>query len=514
MGQRERRVRKLWRRVLKRSPRSSILLGGALALALTGACSLHSLDYLDAGSARGGGSGSASGGGGSGSTGAVGGTSVVGGTSAVAGAGQLGGSTSSQGGASSGSGGMSTAGAAGAEPDPANCTDGRATGDETDKDCGGRHCQPCDTGGKCVTGTDCQSAICTNQVCQAPTCTDLALNGKETDLNCGGGCPGCPQGGHCTVDADCVTSTCEAGLCESATCADGVLKVGCPLLVDNTPYSLSPGHALSKCIDDDKRSVADGTGMILYTCNTEINQTFWAVERASGYFALRGALSGKCLQLRGGSLDAGTAIEQSTCDYSEKQLWKPSIVDSSLMQLTSKLSGLALDVAGDNVEKNTQPIVESEADGSADTHWRVVKRTSAAYLALSPNGDNGLRIRHDAALTTLTDDDDATAHWKVVPGLYDPSMVSFQSRSDPGRYLRHALFRLWTDSNDGSDQFKQDATFRYASPLAGSSSLSKSFESINYPGRYWLRDGDTIILAPLEDTSVYKYNATWWFAGR
>jgi len=423
------------------------------------------------------------------------------------------GGTSSQG-ASAGLGGTNEAGAAGMGPEAPNCEDGLVTGDETDKDCGGRTCQPCLSGARCVTGTDCQSAICTNQVCQPPTCTDLALNGKESDLNCGGDCPPCPQGGHCFTDADCVTSTCESGICESATCDDGVLKVGCPILVDNTAYELSPGHALSKCIDDDKRSVTDGTAMILYTCKSEINQTFWAVERASGYFALRSALSGKCLQLRGGSLEVGTVIEQATCDYSEKQLWKPSIVDGSLMQLTSKLSGLALDVAGSNVETNGQTIVQSEADGSADTHWHLIKRTTGAYIALSPNGDDGLRIHHDGAVTTLTAADDATAHWKVVPGLSDAAMVSFQSRSDPGRYLRHALFRLWTDSNDGSVQFMQDATFRYSNPLAGSASLSKSFESTNYPGRYWRRDGDTITLVLLEDTSAYKYDATWWISGR
>lgn len=365
-----------------------------------------------------------------------------------------------------------------------------------------------------MTGTDCQSAICTNQSCQPPTCTDLALNGNETDLNCGGGCPRCPQGRHCSADADCDSSACQSGICESAACPDGVLRVGCPLLVDSTAYALSPAHAPTRCVDDDKRSVAEGTGMILYTCKSAPNQVFWAVARGNDDFALRSAMSGKCLQPRAGSTAVGAAIEQSSCDYSEKQLWKPSIVDASSMLLTSKLSGLALDVAGNSVGSDGQAIVLGDATASADTHWHVVKSATGAYIALSANGDDALRIRHDGALTTLSDDDGPSAHWKVVPGLSTPTMISFQSRSDPGRYLRHAAYRLWTDSDDGSEQFRRDATFRFANPLVGSASLSKSFEASNVPGYYWRHAGDSITLAQLEDTSAYKYEATWWIAGR
>jgi hypothetical protein len=411
-------------------------------------------------------------------------------------------------------GGRSEGGTGALEPDAPDCHDGQATADETDDDCGGRSCEPCPAGKKCVTGTDCQSAICTNQVCQPPTCTDLALNGSETDLNCGGSCPRCSQGRHCSTDADCDSSSCRAGICESAACADGVLRVGCPLLVDSTPYVLSPGHAPTKCIDVDKRSVAEGTGLIIYTCKSAPNQVFWAVDRGNGYFALRSALSGKCLQPRAGSVAVLAVIEQASCDYSEKQLWKPSIVDASSMWLTSKLSGLALDVAGAGMGSDGEAVVLGDETTRSDTHWRVVKSTSGAYIALSANGNDALRIRHEGALTTLSDDDGPSAHWKVVPGLSAPTMISFQSRSDPGRYLRHAGYRLWTDSDDGSEQFRRDATFRYGNPLAGSSSLSKSFEASNLAGYYWRHSADSISLVPLEDTSVYKYEATWWIAGR
>ena len=71
-------------------------------------------------------------------------------------------------------------------------------------------------------------------------------------------------------------------------------------------------------------------------------------------------------------------IEQSTCDYAAEQLWKPARFDESSMQLTNKLSGLLLDVAGANVDADFQSITQGKGGSSADTTWRLQKRSSAA----------------------------------------------------------------------------------------------------------------------------------------
>lgn len=471
------------------------------ALLSCGACSLRSLDHLggDAGGDAGGGSGT---------------SGASGGTPSNTGGGGTSGSQAPIGGSES-AGSAGTPAAAGAPPEIPDCTDNERTADETDTDCGGRTCAPCDDHQRCLTGTDCASAICTNQVCQPPTCVDLAVNGNETDLNCGGTCPKCAQGQHCTVDADCMTGKCGDEACYSPACSDDVLQDGCPLLIDNTPYSLSPEHAPDKCIDDPGLSVAEGTGMVLYACKPEPHQTFWTVAREDGYFALRNALSGQCLQLRAASTEAGAVVEQATCDYSPQQLWKPERLDDQYMRLRSKLSELVLDVAGDNVASNLQPIVQGNQTARADTHWRVQKRTSGAYVALLPNADHSLHVSHDDALTTVSAaDDDESSHWRVVPGLSDPSGVSFQSRDDPGRYLRHAGFRVWTDTNDGTDLFKQDATFRYTQPLVGNAAPSHGIESTNYPGLFMLRDADVIRLAKFVDSAEYRAAATWWLSPR
>lgn len=473
-----------------------------VGLALCGACSLRSLDYLDVGAAVGNG---AAGGGLGGSVPSTAG-SANGGVSGNAGAGV------SQAGSEPG---PAEAGAGGMPPELPDCGDGQTTVDETDRDCGGRTCAPCEDEKKCVTGSDCQSAICTNQICQPPTCADLALNGTETDHNCGGGCPGCQNGQHCAVNADCASKSCQESVCVTPSCSEDVLQDGCPLLADNTPYAFSPSHSPKKCIDDENQSVAEGTAMVLYDCESALHRTFWTMAQPDGYFALRNALSGKCLHVREGSLVDGAVVEQRSCSLVPEQLWKPSRVDSTLMQLTAKHSGLVLDVAGDRVSADLQGIVQSLAGTTSDKRWHAQKRSSAAYLALSPYGDPTIRLRHGDSSVTVTNDDAASAHWKVMPGLADITAVSFQSRDEPGRYLRHAGFRVWADKNDGSTVFKKDATFRYSSPFIDSGVLSHGLESFNYPGRFMLRTSDNRVTLPqAATTDEYKSGATWWIGAR
>lgn len=492
--------------------RMVVLATMLLASGASGACSLRSLDYLSAGADEPNAGGmTAAGNGGVGAAGAAG---TSGGSASV---GAQSGATGSAGTApSAGSQAVGEAGAAGATgtPEVPDCGDLQRTVDETDIDCGGRTCDPCPADKKCITGTDCQSAICTNQVCQPPTCTDLALNGEETDLNCGGKCPACALGQHCKQDADCSSKRCTEGLCESIVCQDGVLQDSCPLIVDSTPYSLTPAHAPTRCLDDSALSVADGNHMVLWSCKPELQQTFWAIARPDGYFAFRGALSAKCLQVRGASPDAAAVVEQSTCDFAPEQLWKPSRVDATYMQLINKLSNLALDVEGSNVDANGQDIIQGEVDGSADTHWRLQKRSSAAFITLSASDDTSRRMHHEGSVVTLTADDTPSEHWKIVPGLNDPQFVSLQSRDDPGRYLRHAGYRLWCDTNDGSSQFKKDATFHFDNPLVGTNPLNKSFEASNYAAYFLRRSSDTISLVQYADDAGYKSAATWVIGAR
>jgi hypothetical protein len=105
---------------------------------------------------------------------------------------------------------------------PLSCTDQVLSDDETDVDCGGPDCVPCDSGQGCQIGSDCSSGTCEGDVCQAGQCEDGIQNGDETDADCGGSsCPSCGPGQGCSTDTDCTGLECSGTTC-LANCSDGV----------------------------------------------------------------------------------------------------------------------------------------------------------------------------------------------------------------------------------------------------------------------------------------------------
>ena len=98
---------------------------------------------------------------------------------------------------------------------PRTCSDAIVDGEETDVDCGGVVCPTrCAVGQKCKVPSDCQSKSCDDvtKVCRAPSCTDLAQNGTETDIDCGGTCTSkCGDGKGCSTGPDCTSNVCTGG---------------------------------------------------------------------------------------------------------------------------------------------------------------------------------------------------------------------------------------------------------------------------------------------------------------
>lgn len=91
------------------------------------------------------------------------------------------------------------------------CDDMQQNAEETDVDCGGIKCPACDTGKQCLNPMDCMSKVCTANACQAPNCKDMVRNGDEIDEDCGGSCGPCPDGSMCTKNADCKSEFCVSG---------------------------------------------------------------------------------------------------------------------------------------------------------------------------------------------------------------------------------------------------------------------------------------------------------------
>eukprot|EP00877_Chromochloris_zofingiensis_P011489 jgi/Chrzof1/6594/Cz19g02010.t1 len=116
--------------------------------------------------------------------------------------------------------------------DATTCKNAIRDGRETDVDCGGGGCAAkCTVGKVCATGLDCDTGICTGGKCAPkPTCTDKIKNGQETDVDCGGPtCPACTVDKMCSIDRDCDSADCiiptgsTFGKCApKPTCTDNI----------------------------------------------------------------------------------------------------------------------------------------------------------------------------------------------------------------------------------------------------------------------------------------------------
>jgi hypothetical protein len=114
-----------------------------------------------------------------------------------------------------------------------NCSNGVSDGDETSIDCGGKHCKPCGDLSTCASAADCASGNCffassTSSMGQCVSCFNNLLDGNESCVDGGGGCPNmCRKGDSCRTDADCLTGLCTGGNCTMTpenACSDGAMN--------------------------------------------------------------------------------------------------------------------------------------------------------------------------------------------------------------------------------------------------------------------------------------------------
>lgn len=113
---------------------------------------------------------------------------------------------------------------------PSTCSNNAKDINETDVDCGGL-CDPCASNKICQKNSDCSSNLCSSaKKCIAPTCTDgIKTVGFETDIDCGGNCTAkCSNGKSCIRDIDCSSGSCQNNICQTASsgaCSDGKISL-------------------------------------------------------------------------------------------------------------------------------------------------------------------------------------------------------------------------------------------------------------------------------------------------
>jgi len=86
--------------------------------------------------------------------------------------------------------------------------------------------------------------------------------------------------------------------------------------------------------------------------------------------------------------------------------------------------------------------------------------------------------------------------------------ISIESFISPGTFMRHRDFLLYTEKSDGSEIFKDDASFKIVNGLSGVFK-SVSFESSNYPGYFIRHENGRCRISRNDNTQLFFDDASW-----
>ncbi|MGY2051189.1 AbfB domain-containing protein [Methylobacterium sp. JK268] len=104
------------------------------------------------------------------------------------------------------------------------------------------------------------------------------------------------------------------------------------------------------------------------------------------------------------------------------------------------------------------------------------------------------------------------ASFRLVAGLAGQG-VSFASSTASGQYLRHQNFQVWQQTNDNSDYFKKDATFKQIGSLTGNCGCNtgtcSSYEAINWPGYYLRHRNFQFYITQSDGSDLFKQDASF-----
>jgi non-reducing end alpha-L-arabinofuranosidase len=146
--------------------------------------------------------------------------------------------------------------------------------------------------------------------------------------------------------------------------------------------------------------------------------------------------------------------------------------------------GFPTDSADNAVQSN---IVAADYGASAGLSGTLTPGSEISLQATTPccTGDYVRNLNGTAVIAPITsrspEQDKGDSTWIVRRGLADNSCVSFESRNNPGDFLRQQNLALHMQPFDGSVLNRSDATF---CPQPGKDGKGNSFQSGNYPTKY------------------------------
>ncbi|KAI1840777.1 hypothetical protein JX265_012938 [Neoarthrinium moseri] len=170
-------------------------------------------------------------------------------------------------------------------------------------------------------------------------------------------------------------------------------------------------------------------------------------------------------------------------------------------------SGYPSDATENSVQAD---IVAAKYAVGSQTSGPALTVGSSVSLRATTSGFNTRYIAHSGSTVNTQEVSSSSstalkqqASWTVRAGLANSACVSFESKDTAGSYLRHYDFTLQLNSNDGSKQFREDATF---CPQAGLNGQGNSLQSWSYPTRYFRHYSNVVHAA--SNGGVHTFDAT------
>ncbi len=96
----------------------------------------------------------------------------------------------------------------------------------------------------------------------------------------------------------------------------------------------------------------------------------------------------------------------------------------------------------------------------------------------------------------------------MVKGLAGGDSWSFESVNFPGYFLRHLDYRMILAIKANDKDFKESASFREVPALNGRNGVS--YRSFNYPTSYIRHRDNKIWCEDPDGTDLFKNDATWF----
>ncbi|WP_233494331.1 AbfB domain-containing protein [Renibacterium salmoninarum] len=186
------------------------------------------------------------------------------------------------------------------------------------------------------------------------------------------------------------------------------------------------------------------------------SQRFELIERGLATYLIKDWNGRQCLTNTNGKF-----VVQAVCDEnSNAQKWEfvPGANDSRYIKNVA--NGKVLDLEGNNL---IQTDLNTE---STNQRWAVTKESKALYnlsalgsyvsvQTTAPGTPQSIRhtngVGQVALITTNSPElDRKSSTWKIVPGLYDKTCISFQSLNFPQQYLSARDVNVATRGTDAS----------------------------------------------------------------